>query len=818
MENNQIKHQIEGAHFDIHASVVFRLGEELITDEMQALIELVKNSYDADATWARVIVNTEDVLDNSYLYAGTKGYIIVEDNGIGMRKSAIEDGWLFISNSIKRSMKEKGEVTGKYGRIPLGDKGLGRLGVQRLGHNVEIITRPEEEPGIEYHVGFSWDAFLNEKRLTKIPVKFYQRSTSDKPGTKLVISNLVHTNTWRSDNSVSDLQAKLSHLISPFEAINQFRVNLRVNGLSVDLAEIAGELRETAQLRYEIDFDKIVFQVVGHASFDYISPPKKEMDLFRELVLSDNGKRFLAFLKEEKSGKDYKISRSKTKKWFIDYTLNMNFENFSLLALYDGYPANPGEFHGEVDHFDFREGAEQQDVFANKDAYKDYIKDLSGIRVYRDGFGIRVDKDWLELGSAATSARSRYVLKPDNTIGYISISSGGNSNLRETTNRQDFIEDAFYQNFRAMLLQFIDFSNNSQNFIKRGWHKYRDKHAEKNAFQMTNQSTPQDVTKHLKNEAVKIHQKLEQSAKELEFARKKRENEQKYLFPEDDQRLIEMNQVLEQNVAVTNEVIAYVSAFSKDAGFADYFETQLTHLQIQLSDAYETMGLGLTAEALSHEFNNVTLQLSDRTEQVRQYLEKKKPFDPTLISYIEYVRSSIAALRKQLSHFTPSLKYVRDKRENIDLVKFFGEIQDYYQSRFANKNIELRLDNQENFKIYINKGKLTQIIDNLVLNSEYWIKEDLRLGHLDTGIISIEIKKPFFRVFDNGRGIENSVESSLFEPFITMKGKNKGRGLGLFIVNQLLDSDGCSIQLLSERNKYARLYKFEVDLNRRISE
>lgn len=606
MADSQINHQIEGAHFDIHASVVFRLGEELITDEIQALIELVKNSYDADATLARVTVNTEDILDNSYLYAGTKGYIIVEDDGFGMCKSVIEDGWLFISNSIKRSMKENGEHTEKFGRIPLGDKGLGRLGVQRLGHNVEIITRPEEEPGIEYHVGFSWDAFLNEKRLTKIPVKFYKRNTSGKPGTKLVVSNLVNATTWRDDNSIPNLQAKLSHLISPFEAINQFRVKLRVNGMSVNLAEIAHELRETAQLRYEIDFDKAVFQVTGHASFDYISPPQKEMDLFHKLVLSDNGENFLAFLKGEKGGKDFQICRSKSSGWFIDYTFKLHFESFDSLVLYDGYPANPGAFHGEIDHFDFGEGAKHQNVFTNKDDYKDYIKDLSGIRVYRDGFGIRVDRDWLQLGSAATSGRSRYVLKPVNTIGYLSISSRENSNLRETTNRESFIKDAFYQNFYLMLQEFIHFSGSAQNFIKRGWHRFRDNNIEEYAYHLTKQATPQDVTHHLKNEAIKIQQRLEQAAKDLAYAKTKNDNNQKSLFQEDDKRLEEMKQVVENNIVATNEMIEYVSAFSKDAGFADYLEIQFNHLQIQLSDAYETMGLGLTAEALSHEFNNVT--------------------------------------------------------------------------------------------------------------------------------------------------------------------------------------------------------------------
>ena len=116
------------------------------------------------------------------------------------------------------------------------------------------------------------------------------------------------------------------------------------------------------------------------------------------------------------------------------------------------------------------------------------------------------------------------------------------------------------------------------------------------------------------------------------------------------------------------------------------------------------------------------------------------------------------------------------------------------------------------FLVRINKGKLTQVIDNLVLNSEYWLKEDIAQRRIDSGTINIEVSRPFVRVFDSGSGIDPSVEHALFEPFISAKAKGQGRGLGLFIVKQLLDSESCSINLLPERNKQRRLFKFQIDL------
>ena len=74
------------------------------------------------------------------------------------------------------------------------------------------------------------------------------------------------------------------------------------------------------------------------------------------------------------------------------------------------------------------------------------------------------------------------------------------------------------------------------------------------------------------------------------------------------------------------------------------------------------------------------------------------------------------------------------------------------------------------------------------------------------------------RVEDNGRGVEESVESSLFEPFVTMKRTGEGRGLGLFVCRQLLDSESCELVLLPDRNEGGRRYAFELDLSGAVGE
>ena len=183
--------------------------------------------------------------------------------------------------------------------------------------------------------------------------------------------------------------------------------------------------------------------------------------------------------------------------------------------------------------------------------------------------------------------------------------------------------------------------------------------------------------------------------------------------------------------------------------------------------------------------------------------------------------SSVAhfKLESAISFLSPSLRYVREKREDIDIPSFLGELRDFYEERLTKNSIKMTIVcvTSEHFAVHVNRGKLTQIIDNLVLNSEYWLKEDLAQKRISAGCVTFEVDRPFVRVWDNGRGIDPSVEHALFEPFISAKAHGQGRGLGLFIIKQLLDSEGCSVGVIPEKNRYHRFFKFQIDLRGAIN-
>jgi signal transduction histidine kinase len=249
-------------------------------------------------------------------------------------------------------------------------------------------------------------------------------------------------------------------------------------------------------------------------------------------------------------------------------------------------------------------------------------------------------------------------------------------------------------------------------------------------------------------------------------------------------------------------------------------EDRVEGLRRQLDDMYETVALGLMAEALSHEVFNVADQLANRTKSAQTHLRSQGNTDRIILTFIEYVHSAVMALRKQMSFLSPALRYVREQRHDIRLVSFLSELRESYSDRLAKNNISVRVfsPTDDYFTIRMNEGKLDQIVDNFVLNSVYWLKEEIAQKRLRQGKISFELNPPFLRIFDNGRGIDPSVEHAVFEPFISAKAKGQGRGLGLFIVKQLLDSEGCSVGLLPERNEQQRFYKFQIDFRGAIHE
>jgi hypothetical protein len=297
-------------HFEIDASVVFQLGENLVTDALQALLELIKNSYDADATYCNVSIFTSSASDLPTLFPEAEGFLVVEDDGTGMNLADIRRGWLTISNSAKLDMKLKGKTT-ERGRTPLGDKGLGRLGTQRLGHNIELLTS-QESSAEEHHIGFSWRKFRGKKALSEVEIEHLVRAKKRRAGTTLVISDLKDLRLWR-ERGPELLEAGLSRLLSPYKKIPGFDVYTSVDGRDIQLYEMTEQLRRASLVRYSLSYADSLFEIAGRCRLPFFLPEKgkKERLLFAELVEKDEGEEFHRFLFKLNGAERFQLERSR---------------------------------------------------------------------------------------------------------------------------------------------------------------------------------------------------------------------------------------------------------------------------------------------------------------------------------------------------------------------------------------------------------------------------------------------------------------------------------------------------------------------------
>ncbi|RIX28406.1 ATP-binding protein [Amnibacterium setariae] len=155
-------------------SILKRLGEELNPNIDQGLLELVKNAYDADALHCTIELNPD----------GTD-CIIIQDDGRGMSADEIINGWLILGASAKRSSERT-----HLGRVPAGNKGLGRLAALRIGHRAVMTSATATGPA--FTVNLDWDLFDKASTVDEVSVDVQQSRATGTPGTRIEIHNLRH--------------------------------------------------------------------------------------------------------------------------------------------------------------------------------------------------------------------------------------------------------------------------------------------------------------------------------------------------------------------------------------------------------------------------------------------------------------------------------------------------------------------------------------------------------------------------------------------------------------------------------------------------
>ena len=825
-------------HFDISASVIRQLGEELVSDEVTAMMELIKNSYDADADWVNVAINTKQkyINQSSYFKDHKSGYIIIEDNGFGMSDDDIWDYWMNISLSSKKKFKAEGKVTAKE-RTPLGEKGVGRLSTQKIGNRLELFTGKAGQDRLN-HVAFDWSSFKDEISLSAVPVhidSFAKKSTQN--GTSLIISDLRDAQKWEG-KSWDRFRGQISQMIFPFKDKRAFDVYLKLNGESIDLDELNKKVRKNAVSTYSFNVTEDKLIIKGTIKLQKLNGSNsKDAQLFYEKnILPDLGKYFFSFLTDDVNNKKNfldDIQFSEKANILYSFKREILLENIDDLSWLSAEKeevekqklkkenekikiepftlAHPGPFSGEIDDFYFQDSDLVTHAFSTFSEFKRIVQNQVGIRIFRDGFGIKpygIDGyDWLNISQGQTSGGSFYGLRPGNIVGFVSITAKDNKELKEKTDREGFQDNPYSRNFLRLMNYVVDSISEILENTRRSYNDFKTHIGKQNSGVETIEDSFSNLLK-TSTSAKKI------SAKSFVIKQVIAKATENIKVEKPNKLLSEITSTLQVTHGFVTQVDRLLEQIQKVDEYVKFIQPQITNLEQQLSDFSQLAGLGLTAEALSHELSNIVDRIVEETEQITKQIKGKDSIDSLNVNvYIEYIKSATQSFRKQLSHLAPSLKYVRESKEGISVKRLFNELKDFYFEKFSTKIDFTIIITGEDFIIKMNKGKLIQIFDNLILNSEYWLKERLKSHPRFKPAIFLEAKEPFIKIYDNGIGIESTIEERVFQPFVTAKPKKLGRGLGLFIVQQLLESEGCEIILLSERNNHSRRFTFQINLS-----
>lgn len=387
--------------FQMHPRIFEALGTKLVTNDVVAIIELVKNSYDALAT--RVDVIFEESPDQ-----GLRLHII--DNGTGMSNHIIENVWSVVATPFRKDgpiNKSK-----SISRRVSGEKGLGRLSAARLGSRLELYTKANRQQC--FQLDLDWDELAGSKNLSECEIEIRPCNESKFPvsGTELVIGNL--RSEW-TPPKFQELQEQLSRLVSPFGQVEDFEIWFRQPSATTENAVVIKPAEfinyPPYQLKGSVDSKG---QLQANYEYSFMGRTRKKM------------------IKKELE------------------TIQQNRKSY----------AGPFEFElrvWDLDSDSIQQIAKRYD--ATRTTIREDIRNYRGISVYRDGIlalpKTETNRDWSGLDLRRVS-RVGNRISTSQLVGYIAISADANMGLMDTSDREGLEENPSYEEFKKLVRQIVD--------------------------------------------------------------------------------------------------------------------------------------------------------------------------------------------------------------------------------------------------------------------------------------------------------------------------------------------------------------------------
>jgi signal transduction histidine kinase len=373
------------------ARIVNTIGKELIRNEVVALVELIKNAYDADSSMA--VLTFEEPL------APGKGSVIIEDDGYGMDMATVRSAWMEPATVSKLRRR-----VSPSGRNVTGEKGIGRFAAARIARSL-VMSSIAEDGKDKIQVRFDWGAFDDEELyLDEVQCNWSSEPAAKFPhGTTLRLDGL--NDNW-DEASFRTLRAELSRLVAPGPAKKDFAISLV---LPERFKHLSGDIESPAILsepRYRLHGS---VSATGKLTANY-SGPDGGKDFAEELVLDDGAKQLCG-----------------------PFSFNI-----------DVWDREPDDLQPLAAKLKSTITDLRRDLNAS-----------SGISVYRDGFRILMaNSDWLGLDMRRVQNPTMR-LSNNQVVASVSISAKGNPDLKDQSNREGIVESPGYANFQHFILSIL---------------------------------------------------------------------------------------------------------------------------------------------------------------------------------------------------------------------------------------------------------------------------------------------------------------------------------------------------------------------------
>lgn len=401
--------------FRPRARLLQLLGDELISTPSLAVLELVKNAYDADASKVSVL------LDLRY---EERPSISVVDDGEGMSLKTLREIWLVPGDNHRQRQRTDLQRTRKYGRLPLGEKGLGRFAVHKLGNEISVVTRSTGKK--ECLVEIDWSSLISkqflEDALVTISTRAPQVFRGEATGTYIEITDLRQPEWTRRE--VRRLQKQITSMCSPFSGPRDFQATLAVLGEEDwvnDLPDIE-QILDHSIWKFSFCIDK-----TGQCDWQYEFREVPGLKLQRRTIT--RSKERLLIPPSFANPSERKVVADK--------------------STMEGIGPIVGEFYV------YDRDKEIIKHLPHKQFIEEYLNENGGIRVYRDGIRVynygEPGDDWLGLDLRRVNTPTRRISR-NIILGAVHISLGTSGLLIEKTNREGFVSNEASDRLKRLTL------------------------------------------------------------------------------------------------------------------------------------------------------------------------------------------------------------------------------------------------------------------------------------------------------------------------------------------------------------------------------